>query len=147
MSEVNYFKIADLPVIDSVPEGATVLAYNAGQLMRVNGENVGGGGTVVTIKMDGYDDAVAGIAPAAAQAPTFTCDTAYDEIVQMILGGKNFSIKLCAYQEGALAIETLTAVVYAYAESVPFITANSTIFGAALYISADGVSTEIPGGK
>lgn len=150
MNDVNYFKVSELPIVDAVPEGATVLAYNEGQLMRVNGKNVGGGGKVVTIKQDGYDDFVAGIAPAAAAAmPTFTCDTPYDEIVRMVLAGEHFTGVLRAADSNlGIIADFASSFNYIPFADIPFVAwLTSPVMSTRLFITADGVSMEEPGGK
>ena len=151
MENVNYFKVSELPVVDAVPEGATVLAYNEGLLLRVDGKNVGGGGKVVTIKQDGYDDFVAGIAPAVAAAPepTYTCDTSYDEIVRMILAGEHFTGVLhTADADMGIVVDFAAAIIYVPRTDIPFVAwmSSPAMNSQWLFITADGVSVESPAG-
>lgn len=45
MDEVKTNRVENLPVLDKVPEGATLIAEVDGVFYRVNGEGVGGGGS------------------------------------------------------------------------------------------------------
>lgn len=43
MSELNFTKLADAPVLEEVPDGAKVYAEVDGKVYRVAGDNLGGG--------------------------------------------------------------------------------------------------------
>lgn len=70
----NYFKISNLPVVEEVPEGATVLAYADGELMRVSGDKLGSGNTVV-FTGDPMNN-------------TFSCDLPFAECYAMLEAGQ-----------------------------------------------------------
>lgn len=80
-NKVSYFKVSDLPIVESVPEGATVLAYNDGLLMRVDGSKIGGG--VKTIKFIGN-----------AETMTFSCTHTYEEFQEIVTGDDAYIIQV-----------------------------------------------------
>lgn len=80
-NEVNYFKVSDLPVVDAVPEGATVLAYSDGQLMRIDGSKVGGGKIEIIEFVPN------------AETQTVTCSHTYEEFQEVVTGKGMYMIR------------------------------------------------------
>ena len=70
---LNYCKISDLPIVEEVPEGATVLVYGDGALMRVDGSQLGGGGSGEVI-----------IFNVAIDMSSATCNYTYAEVLEII---------------------------------------------------------------
>ena len=75
-------QIVGSETLTKVPEGATVLAEVNGEIKRVPSDGLGGGKALV-IKSSDFDNAMAGIAAAAAAIPadTYTANMTFDEVM------------------------------------------------------------------
>ena len=103
MSEVaGYFKVSELPIVEEVPEGATVLAYNEGQLMRVDGSKVGGGVAVVEFIPN-------------METREFSCTHTYDEVLSLVSGSDGYIIRAKLPEDATgTSISILNAVSVGY---------------------------------
>lgn len=73
-------QIVGSETLEEVPEGATVLAEVGGEIKRVPSDGLGGGKTLI-IKSSDFDNAMAGVAGAEADAPTFSANMTFDEFM------------------------------------------------------------------
>ena len=100
MDEVKTNKVKNLPVLDKVPEGATLIAEVDGEFYRVKGEGVGGGIKTAIVTSSLYDAALAFVAdPESATSPegeqTFECiNMTHAEAVEILKSGKPLDIQL-----------------------------------------------------
>lgn len=65
----DFKKLAEVETLTEVPEGATVLAEVGGQVKRIPGEGLGGGGFTAVFTMD-------------MDTQTVTCDKTFEECVE-----------------------------------------------------------------
>lgn len=63
----EFKKLGEVEVLEEVPEGANALIEVGGDIKRVPGSGLGGGGGIKTaiIKSSDYDNAIAGVQTAA----------------------------------------------------------------------------------
>ena len=99
MDEVKTNKVENLPVLEEVPEGATLIAEVDGEFYRVKGEGVGGGIKTAIVKSSLYDAALAFVAdPESATPPegeqTFECiNMTHVEAVEILKSGKSLDVQ------------------------------------------------------
>lgn len=103
MSEVKTTLVTNaveiLPVLEEVPEGATLIAEVDGEFYRVKGEGVGGGIKTAIVKSSLYDAALAFVAdPENASPPegeqTYECiNMTLAEAVEILKSGKPLDIQ------------------------------------------------------
>lgn len=118
MSELNFTKLADAPVLEEVPDGAKVYAEVDGKVYRVAGDNLGGGGIKTAIfklnadsgdgasvqsllsggvaTLDAGDNARVGYNPVY----TATCDNmTYEKCKAIFLAGGSVNARLVAHED------------------------------------------------
>lgn len=69
----DFKKLADVEALTEVPEGATVLAEVGGQVKRIPGEGLGGGGFTVVFTITEDED---------SGERTVTCDKTFEECLE-----------------------------------------------------------------
>lgn len=91
--------VENLPVLEEVPEGATLIAEVDGEFYRVKGEGTGGGIKTAIVKSSLYDAALAFVAdPENATPPegeqTYECiNMTHAEAVEILKSGKPLDIQ------------------------------------------------------
>lgn len=103
MAELNFTKLADAPILESVPDGAKVYAEVDGKVYRVAGDNLGGGVKTAVFKVVQEDQTEpmslreAGVATASAGDNArdsinyfyTTCENmTFEEAKALLLAGK-----------------------------------------------------------
>lgn len=104
MATYDFRKLGDVEALESVPENANALVEIGGDIKRVPGSNLGGGGGIPTaiLKMDtgGSDGkSVASLreSRASEQIYTATCDNmTFAEVKALLLAGEPVSAFLCS---------------------------------------------------
>lgn len=127
MSELNFTKLADAPVLDEVPDGAKVYAEVDGKVYRVAGDNLGGGipTAIFKLNMDSGDTASvqsllsggvaavdAGDNARAVETPpvyTATCENmTYEECKAIFLAGGSVNARLQVFQGDESQVTTVS---------------------------------------
>lgn len=107
-------KLVSVEALEEVPENATVLAEVNGEIKRVPSAGLGSGKTLV-IKMDGYDNVMAGIMPAdAVDYPTFTANMTYADALEALV--KCEFVNMIAYMAQEISNGQLGAVMFPFFE-------------------------------
>ena len=130
--------------LEEVPEGATVLAEVNGEIKRVPSDGLGGGKALI-IKSSDFDNAVAGVAAAVADADpvTFTANMTFDEMMEAfvaceLIGGFVFYVGDTPVRM-PIAVMNYDTSTY----TVPCMVL-SALDGAFFWTAADGISTTAP---
>lgn len=156
---MEYKKITEVEMIEEPSENATVLAEDNGALKRVPYKNVGGGGGIPTaiIKDSNYDNAIAGVQTMStgASAVTYECiNMTFDEAYAIMASGQPLQAVAMLAMEGGMVVPAIPVFTGNALFGVPCIgfmisIAMSTdyIMTLQLYWTADGLSTDEPGGK
>lgn len=136
-------KLVTVEALAEVPEGATVLAEVNGEIKRVPGEGLGGG-KVLIIKSSDFDNAVAGVAAAKTEAVevTYTANMTFDEIMEAFVACELNSLVVYSASEEYADMQLCQSIVY---DVNSFVVPCFIILGdAALYLTAEGISTTAP---
>lgn len=120
MATYDFRKLGDVEALESVPENANALVEVGGEIKRVPGSNLGGGGGIPTaiLKMDvgGSDGkSVASLKESRAGAAiyTATCDNmTFAEVKALMLAGEPVSAILGGIQITSTSAEVLWAPVF-----------------------------------
>lgn len=155
---MEYKKITEVEMIEEPSENATVLAEDNGALKRVPYKNVGGGGGIPTaiIKSSDYDNAIAGVQTMSSDAPavTYECiNMTFDEAYAIMASGQPLQAVAMITLEGGTVAPAISMFAGNAAFGVPCIifmisiaVSTSYIMALQLYWTADGLSTDRPGG-
>lgn len=99
MSELNFTKLADAPILEEVPDGAKVYAEVEGKVYRVAGDNLGGGGIPTAIFHLNTDTAEEKNAKASGPIYTATCDNmTFAECLALFQAGESVNARLVVDQ-------------------------------------------------
>lgn len=99
MSELNFTKLADAPILEEVPDGAKVYAEVDGKVYRVAGDNLGGGGIPTAIFHLNTDTASETAERSSAETKNYTatCDNmTFAECLALFQAGKSVNARLVA---------------------------------------------------
>lgn len=102
MSELNFTKLADAPILEEVPDGAKVYAEVDGKVYRVAGDNLGGGGIPTAIFHLNTDTASETAERASSETKNYTatCDNmTFAECLALFQAGKSVNARLVADQD------------------------------------------------
>lgn len=152
MSKLINLREAEL--VETPAEGATLFCLNPdGTINRVSAANVGGSGGIKTaiIKDSNYDNALAGVQSAVAEAVTYECiNMTFEEAYQLMASGEPLQVLGMISGEGAMNIGG-AALFVGTAMGVPciwvilnLVLSSSDIITTHLYWTADGLSTTAP---
>ena len=146
---ITYKNITDVEVLNEMPEGATALVNDDGELKQVACEKmgspiIGGGVATAFFKQDGYDNVLAGVAVAhAAPERTYTCiNMTFDEACQVVMSGQPIEVIFMTTRDGGLFFQPAYNVVYG---ATPRLIYAETDTGISVYWTSDGISAEEPG--
>lgn len=158
----NFKNLADVELLEGVPEYANAFVEVDGMIKRVPGKGLSSEGGIKTaiIKQSDYDEAVEffsgnGAGPASAMtgdapAKSFECiNMTFDEAYQTIMSGEPLAIMGMIVDMGLLNAYGIAMSVGTLETGEPlimimFILASDYSMG--LYWTADGISTKMPGG-
>lgn len=145
----NFKNLADVELLEEVPEGCTAFAEVDGVVKRVPSKGLGGEGGIKTaiIKDSEYDNALAGLSTAGAAGPrlTYECtNMTFEEAYQTMASGEPLVCIGMLSRDGAVnmygnAYFTGSAVFNVPCIVLAFIYANLRLFW-----TADSLSTEEP---
>jgi hypothetical protein len=95
----NFKNLADVELLNEVPEGCTAFAEVNGVVKRVPSKGLGGAGGIKTaiIKSDDYDNAISGLAIATDEDFTLSTNCScinmtFDEAYQTLLSGESLAV-------------------------------------------------------
>jgi hypothetical protein len=158
----NFKNLADVELLAEVPEGCTAFAEVDGVVKRVPSKGLGGEDGIKTaiIKQSYYDEAVEYFSGNGAAQPStiatdersFECiNMTFDEAYQTIMSGEPLAIMGMIVDSGLL--NAYGAAMAAGGSASPtgeplimIIFIVETDYTIHLYWTADGISTEMPGG-
>ena len=137
-------QIVGSETLAEVPEGATVLAEVNGEIKRVPSDGLGGGKTLI-IKSSDFEDAMAGIASAAAiPAVTYTANMTYDEAVSAFANCEMRGAYLFANSKGMpMTAPMFMIILNSTTYVVPCLVLASEL-SQLYWTAADGISTTEP---
>lgn len=107
MAEYTFKKLSDVEALTEIPEGANAFIEVNGEVKRVPGDGLGGGGGIKTaiIKSSDYDNALAGVQAAVAEAVTYECiNMTFEEAYQTIVSGEPLNAVLMRVISGPAII-------------------------------------------
>lgn len=86
----NFKNLADVELLNEVPEGCTAFAEVDGVVKRVPSKGLGGesGIKTVIIKDNYYDDTLSGNGGEAGSSNQFTTSMTFDEVMAFLASGK-----------------------------------------------------------
>jgi hypothetical protein len=145
----NFKNLAEVELLNEVPEGCTALAEVDGVVKRVPSKGLGGAGGIKTaiIKDSGYDNALAGLSTMASSEPlyTFECiNMTFEEAYQTMASGEPLVCFGMFTGDGAMNMYGAAAFTGSAYFGVPCIVLAFELFDLALFWTADGLSTEMP---
>lgn len=151
----EFQKLSEVEALVEVPEGANALIEVNGDIKRVPGSGLGGATGIKTaiIKSNYYDDAVAGMlnpsvpVEAVGLPTTYEClNMTFEEAYEIMSNSEPLQAVLMLVGEGAMNMPTATMFA-GMLFGVPCVAIlNSLNPNEILYWTADGISTEQPGG-
>lgn len=154
----EFKKLSEVEKIESTSDNATVLVEDGGEIKRVPKSELGGAGTATAIIKDsGYDNAIARLQTMTSMdVVTYECiNMTFEEAYQTMASGEPLSVYGMLTLSGFLPINTQGIVTFAGTAmtGAPCILIMfSGMFNgemqtlAQLYWTADGLSTDMPGG-
>lgn len=162
----EFMSLAEVEALSEVPENATVLAEVGGSIKRIPGEGLGGSGNNLVIVessfTDFYSNSNASISKKAPGAPayTYTANMEFADALTAFRACELTNAVLYAFTQGPIFLNCVVAdfgaamSVSATASSEPVQTIDCLGIMAefagnnytTLYWTADGISTEMPGG-
>lgn len=103
---LDFKKIGDVELLESVPDTANAVVEVDGAFKRVPGSNLGGGVKTAIIKSSDYDDAVAGLQTAADSTPvTYSCiNMTFEEAYSTMAAGEPLAVLFMVVGEAAICI-------------------------------------------
>lgn len=149
----EFQKLSEVEALAEVPEGANALIEVNGDIKRVPGSGLGGATGIKTaiIKDSEYDNMIAGMlnsAPKVASAPSITYEClnmTFEEAYEIMSNGEPLQAVLMLAGDGAMNIPA-TTIFAGMSFGVPCVAIFSFLTQQSLYWTADGISTEQPGG-
>lgn len=111
-------------------------------------DDIGGGIKTAIIKDSEYDNALAGVQTAEALDITYSCiNMTFEEAYQTMASGKPLSVFMMISGEGAANMPGILAFVGDAVFGMPCLVISNYAFDYSLFWTADGISTEPPGGN
>lgn len=141
----EFKKLGEVERLTEVPEGANAFIEIDGEVKRVPGEGLGGGGIkTAIIKSSNYDSALSGVQPRIAEV-TYECvNMSFEEAYQTMEMGKPLMAFGMFGGEGALNEVGNVSYAGTMINGVPCLAIMFTIYNMMLFWTADGISTEQP---
>lgn len=100
----EFKKLGEVEALEEVPDGANALIEVNGDIKRVPGSNLGGGGGIKTaiIKASNYDNTIAGLQTTAAVGATYSCiNMTFEEAYTTMAAGEPLAVMFMLISEGA----------------------------------------------
>ena len=143
----SFKNLADVELLEEVPEGCTAFAEVDGVVKRVPSKGLGSEGGIKTaiIKDSEYDNMVAGgMVPMGSAPYTYECiNMTFGEAYQTLENGEPLACFGMLAGEGAMNMYGIVTFTGSAKFSVPCIMMKFNV-GDILYWTADGLSTESP---
>lgn len=145
---LDFKKIGDVELLESVPDTANAVVEVDGAFKRVPGSNLGGGVKTAIIKSSEYDNAVAGLQTADVSNPvTYSCiNMTFEEAYSTMAAGEPLAVILMTVVNNFAAADYCLLVFGGTSGEQPIIAIGDHISGQELSWTAAGISTEQPGG-
>lgn len=146
----SFKNLADVELLEEVPEGCTAFAEVDGVVKRVPSKGLGGEGGIKTaiIKDSEYDNALAGLQTALAEEePTLTYECTnmtFEEAYQAMANGEPLACIGMLGGEGAMNMYGNAYFAGSAVFNVPCIVLKFVFANLTLFWTADGLSTEEP---
>ena len=150
---MEFKRLADVEALTEIPEGANAFVEVNGEIKRVPGEGLGGAGGFKTavIKSSIYDKALAyvngnGGRVSADPEPTYSCiNMTFEEAYATVMSGEVLKVVFMDAKMGPMILDGFVELPAANVLSVGYIL-GPVLQSPPLYWTADGISTEEPGG-
>jgi hypothetical protein len=147
----EFQKLSEVEALAEVPEGANALIEVNGDIKRVPGSGLGGGGIkTAIIKSSDYDNTVAGLQTMMSDAPpiTYECvNMTFEEAYETMANGEPLSV-FCMLVASSSPLNLYGFNAFAGTVlGIPMISIGFTIttdMNGSLFWTADGISTELP---
>lgn len=142
-------QIVGSETLAEVPEGATVLAEVNGEIKRVPSDGLGGSKALV-IKSSDFDNAMAGVAAAAASGTTstvtYSANMTFDEAVAALANCKLTDARLFFVENTPTTAPVFIASYDIYTFTVPCLIIRVSAMSSMLQLfwTTDGISTTAP---
>lgn len=152
---LEFQKIGDVELLDSVPDTANAVVEVDGAIKRVPGSNLGGGGiptAIIHIDMgDSGDVAPSSLATLASDGArtsaytyTFTCENmTFEEAAAIMAAHQPLVVVIDIMLEGVYACGYAAYLMHTAGDGIETIVIKSAE-GGKIYWTADGISTESP---
>lgn len=150
----NFKNLADVELLEGVPEYANAFVEVDGMIKRVPGKGLSSEGDIKTaiIKDSGYDNMLAAVQSATSDAPLFEFECinmTFEEAYQIMASGEPLACFGMLSHEGAVnayGIAVFTGTAGFGVPCIILVFSAGSITIANLFWTADGISTEAPGG-
>lgn len=152
----EFQKLSEVEALTEVPEGANALIEVNGDIKRVPGSGLGGATGIKTaiIKDSEYDNMIAGMlnpaTPSEATAAiviTYEClNMTFEEAYETMANGEPLQVMFMIAGDGAMNIPATVIAFMGVSFGVPCVAIFNFMTQKTLYWTADGISTEQPGG-
>lgn len=143
----EFKKLSEVETLDKVPEGANAFIEIDGEVKRVPGDGLGGGGIkTAIIKSSDYDSALSGVQPRMAAIEYECINMTFEEAYQTMEMGEPLMALGMFNDDGAF--NEIGSVWYAGTtiNGVPCLPIDFMMYDMTLFWTADGISTEQPYG-
>ncbi len=142
----NFKNLAEVELLNEVPENATAFAEVDGVVKRVPSKGLGGAGSIKTaiIKDSGYDGMLSGATPRMAGYDYECINMTFEEAYQTMESGEPLACFGMLTLEGAADLYGITIFAGSAVFGVPCIMLGFELANLTLYWTADGLSTSEP---
>lgn len=145
----EFKKLGEVEALEEVPDGANALIEVNGDIKRVPGSNLGGGGGIKTaiIKSSNYDNAIAGLqtTQGGVETITYSCvNMTFEEAYATMAAGEPLAVMFMLSDEGVINVYGMAVMDTTGYFAVPLIACQEANMEIAVYWTADGLSTSAP---
>lgn len=141
----EFKKLGEVEALEEVPDGANALIEVNGDIKRVPGTGLGGGGGIKTaiIKSSEYDNAIAGVQTALVSVTHSCINMTFEEAYTTMAAGEPLAVMFMLNVEGAACLPGITGFA-GDAMGVPCVMLRENLIDITLYWTEDGLSTSAP---
>lgn len=143
----EFKKLGEVEALEEVPEGANALIEVGGDIKRVPGSNLGGGGGIKTaiIKSSKYDNAIAGLQTTAAfETITYSCiNMTFEEAYSTMAAGEPLAVMFMLTAEGGTCLPGIVVFYgtsYSGTDNAPTLLLEENLTETGLLWTEDGLS-------
>lgn len=150
---LEFDRLGEVEALSEVPEGANVLGEVDGEIVRLPGSGLGGGGGIKTaiIKSSNYDNMLAGLMTAVDQGTpiTYSCtNMTFEEAYETMAKGEPLAVIIMCWEEniGAVCQPGVSVFGGDYMFGVPCLLVGKGLISDTiqLFWTADGLSVDEP---